>query len=417
MESEIPKFLIVSYYFPPFKRVGGRRWAKHAKFFNKKGIDFKVLTGRYDGDSPWDSDIAEFKNKIERVELVIPKIPYHNRVIPTLFIGKLRWRLSKKYWKLRNNLKYGNHYDVSGASVKNFSRAASKIIKKDKINIVLLSVGPFRYSKIIISLKKEFPDVKFVLDYRDGWGDGPSRLSQRKQHQELKLEKKILDAVDACFAVNGDIINHLKSKNKSIKTFVVPHCVDEEYLNIKSAEVVSSALNSMNIVYGGQLYEGMDHEIENFVKFVNLYNKTVEKNISARLYVPYLSYKKLLNKSNDIELHQMLKYDSYVDVLMKSDCIVLFRPAWSKNAFSSKFFEIICTGKPILYFGGQGKVSEFLVKNNLGIHIENIQSDTIDKFKLKIDDSSFPNTSYNFEQHSFRRETDKILNILQELLN
>ena len=223
--------------------------------------------------------------------------------------------------------------------------------------------------------------------------------------------------MDACFAVNEDIVNHLKLKNKSIKTFEVPHCVDEEYLNLKSAEVVSCELNSIDIVYGGQLYEDMDNEIENFIKFIDSYNNTVEKKISAHLYVPYLSYEKLLNKSNHIELHPMLTYDSYVDVLMKSDCIVLFRPAWSKNAFSSKFFEIICTGKPILYFGDQGKVSEFLVKNNLGIHIENIESDTIDKFKLKINDSSFPNNNYNFEQHSFKRETDKMLNIFQELLN
>jgi len=60
------KVLIISYYFPPFQRVGGRRWAKHAKFLYKKGVDFKVLTGLYYGDSPWSSDIEEFENKIDQ---------------------------------------------------------------------------------------------------------------------------------------------------------------------------------------------------------------------------------------------------------------------------------------------------------------------------------------------------------------
>lgn len=134
MEGEKIKLLIISYYFPPFKRVGCRRWAKQAKFLCKKDVDFKVLAGRYYGDSPWSSDIEEFENKIERVELVTPKIPYHKRVIPASLISKLRWRVSKKYWKLRNNLKYGNHNDVSEPSVKSFKRATFSIIEKYKVN-------------------------------------------------------------------------------------------------------------------------------------------------------------------------------------------------------------------------------------------------------------------------------------------
>lgn len=134
MEGEKAKLLIISYYFPPFKMAGGRRSAKHAKFLCKKGVDLEVLAGWYYGDSPWSSDIEEFENKIERVELVTPKISYHKRVIPTSLISKLRWRVSKKYWKLRNNLKYGNHNDVSEPSVKSFKRVICSIIEKYKVN-------------------------------------------------------------------------------------------------------------------------------------------------------------------------------------------------------------------------------------------------------------------------------------------
>ena len=56
--------LFILFYFPPFARVGGRRWAKYLKYLYRQNHNFKVLAGDYKTTSPWDKDITEYESRI-----------------------------------------------------------------------------------------------------------------------------------------------------------------------------------------------------------------------------------------------------------------------------------------------------------------------------------------------------------------
>ena len=57
--------IIVCYNFPPFPGIGGRRWAKFAKFLARKGHTVHVISARpYPGQSPsaWTDEVEREAN-------------------------------------------------------------------------------------------------------------------------------------------------------------------------------------------------------------------------------------------------------------------------------------------------------------------------------------------------------------------
>ncbi len=49
------------------------------------------------------------------------------------------------------------------------SRAAARIVKERKIDLVLITAPPFSTLLLVESLRKKFPDLPIVLDFRDEW--------------------------------------------------------------------------------------------------------------------------------------------------------------------------------------------------------------------------------------------------------
>lgn len=405
-ELENPSILIISYYFPPFKRVGGRRWAKHTKYLNRFGLKIFVLCGEFlNSTSAWDEDIEEYAYNIRRVNLGEKSAPFFKSTLPNSLYQKIKWKLSFYFWKVRYLFFKGNYNDVSINSSNAFLLGASELIEEKNVNTVIISVGPFRYSEIIIPLKEKFPEVKFVIDYRDRWEDCYAGLTGRQIKFEEKKQKKILNVVDFALTVNDNISGHLRNINPNLSIYTLPHCVDDDFYELSLSSNIKEANMKERFIYGGELYNGMTREIKTFISFFEMYKAKSENILEACFYVSYSAYEDLL-KTAGVKVESLLPKKQFQNELIQSDFIVLFRPEWSPEAFSSKFFEILCLRKPILYFGEKGKVSEFLASNRLGFHVENeniheVLTALLENSKhKKIPNLNFDLSNYTFEHHS-----------------
>lgn len=190
----------------------------------------------------------------------------------------------------------------------------------------------------------------------------------------------------------------------------LPHCVDRDFFHLSKLPSVSvSNSDKSRFIYGGELYNGMEPEVKTFTRFLNLYRKQTAKNHDAFFYVPYPAYKEIFEKG-DVHVSGFLNKEDYISELQKSDFILLFRPSWSAEAFSSKFFEILCLRKPVLYFGNTGSVSEFLIRNKLGFHIE---EENLEAAFSAIRDNEItkqiPDPGYDFSKHTFENCTKELL--------
>lgn len=410
--------LVISYFFPPFNRVGGRRWAKHTKYLNRMGLNSFVLTGEFKNtSSAWDDDIKEYKDKITRINLVEKSTPFFKTKLPKDFIEKLKWKTSLISWRVTKNFLKGNYNDISINCIDAFFAAADELIKKNKIDIVLLSVGPFRYSQIILQLKANHPNVKFVIDYRDKWEDGFLGLNEQQIKFETQQQINILNNVDLVLTVNENISENIKRINSRVKVYTLPHCVDDDFFNLKVQKQVKSDTNKDKFIYGGELYNGLDEEVKTFIAFFDRYKSKVKNSCEAMFYLSYPTYSKLLN-SDGIKVSDLLPKEQYISQIKESNFILLFRPNWSAEAFSSKFFEILCLRKPILYFGNEGAVSEFLIKNKLGYHIRSQNlNESIEEILNNKETKHIPNLSYDLSKHTFEHHTVLLAEQLALLVN
>ena len=93
------KVLIICYTFPPYNGIGGRRWAKFAKYLEHDNCDVSVIAAKKQdtSQSPWTKDISSYQDNINYLDADYPLILQSN---PKSILQKIRYRLALFYVKL-----------------------------------------------------------------------------------------------------------------------------------------------------------------------------------------------------------------------------------------------------------------------------------------------------------------------------
>ncbi|MCF8422784.1 MAG: hypothetical protein K9H41_00425 [Bacteroidia bacterium] len=400
--------LFISFYFPPFARVGGRRWAKHIKYFQRFGEKFKVLAGDFEGKSPWDDDVKSYESKITRLPITI-YYPYYKRVLPKNVFQKIKWKISLKYNNFLEKKYPGNFWDDSRAYENKFYLKALDIIKREKISHICLSVGPFAYASILPKLKKEITELKITLDYRDYWHDCFDSLSKGKRLEEIQKQKSVLNVVDLVLAPNKEMCHYFE-KEFNINTYLLPHCIDEDFLSITETKFVQFDKKRYVILYGGNLYDNMEPYILKLINLIKELKKSGTE-VEFKLLTMQPSYVDLFRKNNiNIEVNSLLPIPAFIELATKSDLILLMRPDWSPNAFSTKFFESVALRKPILYIGPNGEVNEFIKNNRLGfILAENSEKEMASILLNNALSHDIPDTRFSLDNNTFDLQTLELI--------
>lgn len=409
------KTLFIMFYFPPFERVGGRRWAKHIKYLQRQNMDFVVLAGDYTGYSPWINDIETYKNKIERIPVTV-YYPYYKQKLPNGIFDKIRWKWSYYSTKRAEENYPGNFWDDSRGYEDMFLKKARDIIKREGISHVCMSVGPFSYSGVLPKLKKEFKHLKISLDCRDYWNDGLDAISENKKEYELTKQQEVLNAVDLVLAPNSEMCRYFEQQFKK-STYLLPHCIDEEFQNI-STEVNNNYKKDISFLYGGSLYNGMEKYILQLVELLKeIENSGMKACLKIRTMQP--GYAAQLKKNGiNVEVKPLLPVNEFIHLALGVDILLLFRPDWSPNGFSSKFYEAIALRKPIVYFGPNGEVDQFIKSKKLGF---SMNEHTVKEMAKRIIDNktsgSIPDRTFPLSEHTFEFQTKKLVDLWNTYYN
>ena len=401
--------LVVSFYFPPYQKVGGRRWAKHCKYLKRENVDFKVLAGNFAGRSPWENDVKSYASKITRIEILKEKILYHKKKLPDNIFQKIVWKSSLLFWEFKKRWLKGDFNDPSKSYVRSFYTKAKSIIQAENINTVILSVGPFAYSKIFPLLKSDFPKVKFVIDFRDYWEDVFVWLNKAQVDCEVRVQQEVINSVDLILSPNKEMQEYY-SNTFNKPSFLLPHCVDtDDVISGKHNKID----NKLKLIYGGAFYDNIGESIKLIKEFTEDLSKHTE--VEVDFFVSVKGYEKELE-------HKLINRFDFIDSIdyftkvVECDYVILILPQNRANAMSSKFFELIAFRKPILYFGDKGSVSDFIINNKLGFHItlNNIESQV--RSVLENEKSqTIPNLNYNISKHTFEYQTKELIKELNKL--
>lgn len=206
------KVLLITYYWPPSGGAGVQRWLKMSKHLANNQLDITV----YSPDSPEVPALDHSLLKDIHPSIKELKLPI--------------WEPYKLYSFLSRNKK-SNHSNYLGGSNKSPIQKVSewiranifipdprkywinpsikfltKTLKKDPFDLIISSGPPHSMHLIALGLKKKFPSLKWIADFRDPWTFIDYfhllPLSARSKQKHFNLEKSVINLADELITVS-----------------------------------------------------------------------------------------------------------------------------------------------------------------------------------------------------------------------
>jgi glycosyltransferase involved in cell wall biosynthesis len=222
----VMKLLIVSYDFPPIGGVSVQRVLSLVKYLPENGFDVSVVTARNAASPVFDPALLE-------------QIPSSVRV-HRVWTPELSYRVKTKLWSL---ISRGSRAGAAGAGsgrkglksraadilktifspdphvvwVPFALRRARKIVRRDGVDAVLVTAPPFSAFLIGNALKREFPGLRLVSDFRDEWlryllKDFDFFQGSAAQRKAAVIEKETVALSDLVVAVTQSSIAQLRQR-------------------------------------------------------------------------------------------------------------------------------------------------------------------------------------------------------------
>jgi glycosyltransferase involved in cell wall biosynthesis len=372
--GSMKKVLVVSYTFPPYPGIGGRRWAKFAKQLAQK-YEVHVICAEnpFKEISQWSKDVQLTNIKIHPLPIKYPKVLLEGA---KSFSDKLIYR----FWMLFLAL-YSKGVTIERTIFwrKQFLNKAKKIIKKEGIENVVISIPPFRLAYYAATLKKEFPNLNLVLDYRDPWTDnrsyhGFSALRPSRLKEEERMERAALKAANYVFTVSDIMTSRLKERSPfPERVSTLNNGFDPD--DIGKSEPIAEK-GRYTFIYAGTLYSNLDYIIEPLLQYMQKLKNISPEKYNKLYFEFYGNHNKELEQRiigfNDAHI-SVYKPVTLQEIHKKLACasfgILMSAPDHS-FAFNTKFFEYLANRKPILLFSNPGETSGFVEQNQLGFFVD-----------------------------------------------
>lgn len=370
------KILIVCYTFPPNDGIGGRRWAKFAKYLHRKGIDVKVIAATHDTGrkSLWNDDIKELK-KENRIKYLPSGFPKVLNSYPETIIDKINYRLSLVFQRLKVK---GNHYDRSSSWKKKLVKQL-KLAVRDGYTTIITTGAPFHYIYEVAKIKRRFQEIKLIVDLRDPWvwggNYGIGSLDKKRLLQEENKQKYVVAGadyitvpVDKMKEVLTDLYPEYAEKIKLLKHAFDPDDIPADLHHIKRTKKVNSFVK---LIYSGAVYSGLD---EHFKELDKVFNNFSGQELSLKFYTHIESeskkYFSLPNINRLVQINKPVKPVELMQKIIDADFFLVMYPDVFKDHVSTKFPELLRLGIPVIYVGKKGDVSKFIKENKMGVCFE-----------------------------------------------
>jgi len=361
--------LFIAYYFPPIKAIGGIRSYNFAKYLCENNWNIDLITTSAHKVLPNDN----FFSKLIKVKYIyITTLDI--QVLRKIFNFKKKERKALKIsttvsetsfmQKIRNSFPLNISYE--GGFIYIFCAIIVSIykIKKNKINYVYSTYSPNANHIIAYILKRVYPNIIWIADFRDlAYGDSESNIFFKKF--QLRMNKTIYSKANVLITVSEGIKEVLLKYNENIH--VINNGIDIDISSLQKSNKIDT--DSFNIVYTGSLYGGKrdcnllfktvkklidDNQITNQIKLVYAGNDGV--------IWEYFAQKYKLEKY--IENHGLLSKDK-VSLLQRKASLLLML-TWStkheRGILTGKFYEYLEYIKPIICLINGDKDSEIEYK-------------------------------------------------------
>lgn len=403
-DGEIAKrVLIVSQTFPPASGIGGRRWAKFAKYLMKIGFEVEVISAKLPNTAglSWTDDVEGVKHY--HYTHNYPEILSQN---PKSLLHKLQYRLELTRAKLKA---YGTPYDRALYDENAFVEILESRLKEFQPQALIITSPPVNLVFYAAKIRNQYPKVKFIADFRDPWLDGNhygyADLRPKAREAEVAKENLIVDQIDKIVSPWPLVVNGFTERypNSASKFELLPHGWDSDDLMSHTKANIE-----VDLIYGGNLYAGF----EPLLAF--LARKAHEQNIKIEIYARSEVPQRILDNQGNFKVRKAIPVSDFFARIRQSKQLLLLIPERLKDGFPTKVLEFAATGKPIIAVGYAGALSELIVQKGIGSFV------AIDRLEQDFDQALKSLSKLNPDQkwikdHELDRVTQSFVGIMKEI--
>jgi glycosyltransferase involved in cell wall biosynthesis len=356
--------LLVTYSFPPAGGVGVLRAASLARYLPAEGIRLDVLTAR--NASAVGSDPTLLKE-------IPAEVNIHRSVTLDIPFG-IKKRIKKLIIGAKSSV--GKVAGAAAAGKPNFlkrvlqdvllpdpqvtwfpvlTRAACRIVRERNIDLVLITVPPFSSVLLVEKLRKEFPSLIIVVDFRDEWLStsidlvGFSR-SERARRIARNAEASAVTNATAVVAVTEAARREIRARypqEPENKFQLIPNGFDSTRLR-RSAPVAEPRPDGRIIVtHVGTVYAST--EPTTLVEALQSLPAEVKFRVRLRFigHIEEPRFREALLQLGDmVELKGFLPQHEALAAMNETDYVLLI--THDPLNVPAKFYDYIGAGKPIL---------------------------------------------------------------------
>lgn len=426
------KPLIISYYWPPAGGPGVQRWLKFSKYLTEFGIAPTVIVPS-NPSYPFEdlSLVSEIPSDISIIKIPIWE-PHH--------LAEWIYPKSKKFKagqfdipEKRKNLIAkllifirGNLFipDSRVFWVRRVSKFLGQYVQEHSFSHIITTGPPHSVHLIALCLKKKFPQMKWVADFRDPWTEisyhSSLMLTGFAQKKHKKLEREVLSQADLVISTSfTDRENFIRLGAKYALTITNgfdDYPVEREKPNTDKFIVTYSGVLEQ-LRNPSPIWKAFSELVQ---EYPSLKNQLVLRFI-GRVDEAILQELYQLGLTENIEQLGYLQHIKVVQKLYESHLLLLtnFTSDVGKGIIPGKLFEYISTGIPVLSFGPEGgDVAQILEECEAGIHFSTANS--LEEIKIFIQsefekDRKLRTPHPNVSRFHRKTLTQKLIEALQEL--
>jgi glycosyltransferase involved in cell wall biosynthesis len=426
--------LIVAAYFPPQNGIGGLRPYSWAKWWPRAGHEVTVLTTykKFDNSAMF-LDVSAFRT------IDLPVTRYHSGVSMNEYMGIQQTSqiiparkdnfviAALKKMLVWFTLKTGCFGTIRFPDFHDFwAKRAFEKIKGTVFDLVVTTGGPYSVHRVGLALKKKYPAIKWVLDWRDPW---------TKNHSykgfflfwpyEKLLEKKFHRNADLITTVSAPFAELFRNMTKTRVEVVYNGFDEDDYIQIKDKPRKND--NTFAIVYTGIILKNFQDVTPLFEAVSNLIKKGLIKkgDLIIRFAGGNCDYTDMARKYNIADYFEYLGYVTRHDALrLQYDADVLLllehNNAKIRGILPGKIFEYMYIGREIISlcnFGTSDSGRMVLGTRSglcFGNDVKKIEDYLIDRVIKKIPPSYQKDTA---KINSFNRKTqaEKLLEYIKSI--
>jgi len=379
------KVLIITYYWIPSGGAGVQRWVKFAKYLRQYGWEPIIYTPKnpeypsidhsFEKDIP--ADITVLKTPIWEPYNVYRNLTgKKNQAINAGFISenkKQGWKDKLSIW-IRGNFLIP---DPRRFWIKPSVRFLSDYLKENPVDAVITTGPPHSMHLIGMGLKKNFPSLPWVADFRDPWTNidfykdlNLTWLADKIHH---KLEREVIQNADTVLVVSRGMEEEF-ALMKPKKLRVITNGYDESDVQVGTLTLDGrfsiSHIGTLNAARNPRIVwkvlseicaENVDFKKDLQIQLVGKVDFSVLEDIQSYglqeqlLKIDYLSHSEAIAKQNSSQ------------VLM----LLINQSGNAKGILTGKFFEYLAAKRPILAVGPtDGDAAVVLNETGAGVIVD-----------------------------------------------